>query len=187
MGERLEGDPRLPRQGCRQGAPTPSPCTRGCSRSAPPRPPLPWAPRGWRAPQEPPDLPAPRASRPSGAGWEGRRRLSGPPEGTISIPTRTFRAGSRQRRALASTVVALLLISVIAVGAWALFDPTAGGGAGPINATPNPPQGDTRSTPGPTGRTRLGGRGAMGPPRADTSRSRRSPGRGGAGGVRHVL
>ena len=71
--------------------------------------------------------------------------LSGPPEGTISIPTRTFRAGSRQRRALASTVVALLLISVIAVGAWALFDPTAGGVPGPIQRISEP----LRETPAP--------------------------------------
>ena len=93
--------------------------------------------------------------------------LSGPPEGTISIPTRTFRAGSRQRRALASTVVALLLISVIAVGAWALFDPTAGGPT--TGREPGWRKRSRRSRP-------RAGPGA-GPPRC----------RGGAGGVRHVL
>jgi tRNA A-37 threonylcarbamoyl transferase component Bud32 len=54
----------------------------------------------------------------------GRREapeLPGPPEITISIPTRTFRAGSRQRRALAASVVALLLLFVLAAGSWALL------------------------------------------------------------------
>ena len=73
--------------------------------------------------------------------------LSGPPEVTISVPTRTFRAGSRQRRALASAIVALLLFSVIAVGAWALFDPSAGGGmTGPIQRILEP-QRDTPDAP----------------------------------------
>jgi eukaryotic-like serine/threonine-protein kinase len=75
----------------------------------------------------------------------GAPELSGPPEITINVPTRTFRAGSRQRRALASAVVALLLFSVIAVGAWALLDPSAGGGmTGPIQRILEP----QRDTPG---------------------------------------
>jgi len=68
----------------------------------------------------------------------GAPEFSGPPEVTISVPTRTFRAGSRQRRALASAVVALLLFSVIAVGAWALLDPNAGGVPGPIQRISEP-------------------------------------------------
>jgi tRNA A-37 threonylcarbamoyl transferase component Bud32 len=76
----------------------------------------------------------------------GAPELSGPPEITISVPTRTFRAGSRQRRALASAVVTLLLISVIAVGAWALFDPSAGGVPGPIQRISEPLR-DTPAAP----------------------------------------
>jgi eukaryotic-like serine/threonine-protein kinase len=90
--------------------------------------------------------------------------LSGPPERTISIPTRTFRAGSRQRRALASAVVSLLLISVIAVGAWALFDPTAGGVPEPIQRISEP----LRETPAPPvaqqrAENQAGGSGAAAP------------------------
>ncbi len=71
----------------------------------------------------------------------GRRTpdLPGPPEGTISLPTRTFRAGSRQRRTLASAVVGLLLLLVLAAGAWLLFGPEAGGEAsGPIQRMVQP-------------------------------------------------
>jgi eukaryotic-like serine/threonine-protein kinase len=59
----------------------------------------------------------------------GRRRapeLPGPPEITISVPTRTFRAGSRQRRTLAASMVALLLLFIIGAGSWALFGSGAG-------------------------------------------------------------
>ena len=45
----------------------------------------------------------------------------GPPDETIHIPTRTFRAGSRQRNTLAAVIVALLLLLVLAAGAWALL------------------------------------------------------------------
>jgi hypothetical protein len=44
-----------------------------------------------------------------------------PPERTISIPRRTFRAGSRQRTMLAVLVAALLLLLFAVAGAWALF------------------------------------------------------------------
>ena len=74
-------------------------------------------------------------SRAAGAakapGFEGaiRRRLSrrgtpelaGPPEITISVPTRTFRAGSRQRTTLAVLVAALILLLLAAAGAWTLL------------------------------------------------------------------
>jgi serine/threonine-protein kinase len=51
----------------------------------------------------------------------GRRSASGPPERTISLPTRTFRAGSRQRTTLAVLVIALLIVLLAAAGAWALL------------------------------------------------------------------
>jgi serine/threonine-protein kinase len=82
-----------------------------------------------------------------GLGQRGAQELSGPPEITISVPTRTFRAGSRQRRALAAAMVALLLLFVIAAGAWALFGPNAGEGTtGPIERIVQP-QGDTPDAP----------------------------------------
>jgi eukaryotic-like serine/threonine-protein kinase len=51
----------------------------------------------------------------------GTPELPGPPEITISVPTRTFRAGSRQRTTLAVLVVVLLLLALAAAGAWALL------------------------------------------------------------------
>ena len=47
----------------------------------------------------------------------------GPFEGTISLPTRTFRAGSRQRTLLAVAVAALLLLLLAGVLGWALLGP----------------------------------------------------------------
>jgi hypothetical protein len=58
---------------------------------------------------------------PSRKGTGSRRATSGPPERTISLPTRTFRAGSRQRTTLAAIVIALLLVLLAAAGAWALL------------------------------------------------------------------
>ena len=49
----------------------------------------------------------------------GRPELDGPPEFTISVPTRTFRSGSRQRTTLAGLVASLILLALIAAGAWA--------------------------------------------------------------------
>jgi eukaryotic-like serine/threonine-protein kinase len=57
--------------------------------------------------------------RPSRTG--GRRSASGSPERTISLPTRTFRAGSRQRTTLAVFVIALLIVLLTAAGSWALL------------------------------------------------------------------
>jgi eukaryotic-like serine/threonine-protein kinase len=54
-------------------------------------------------------------------GRGGTSDLSGPPERTISLPTRTFRAGSRQRKMLAVLVAALLLLGLVGAGAWALL------------------------------------------------------------------
>ena len=50
----------------------------------------------------------------------GRRGASGPPDRTISLPTRTFRPGARQRTTLAVLVIALLIM-LLAAGAWALL------------------------------------------------------------------
>ena len=46
---------------------------------------------------------------------------AGPFEGTVSLPTRTFRAGSRPRTLLAVAVAAVLLLSLAGLGAWALL------------------------------------------------------------------
>ena len=51
----------------------------------------------------------------------GRRPASGPPERTISLPTRTFRAGARQRTTLAVLVITLLVVLLAAAGGWALL------------------------------------------------------------------
>jgi serine/threonine-protein kinase len=68
---------------------------------------------------------AAKASAPSGGDASrrtgARRAASRPPDRTISLPTRTFRAGSRQRTMLAAIVIALLLVLLGAAGAWALF------------------------------------------------------------------
>jgi eukaryotic-like serine/threonine-protein kinase len=59
-----------------------------------------------------------------------RSPFSGPLEGTMSLPTRTFKAGYRQRTMLAVLVAALLLLLTVA-GAWALLGQQGGGeGAG---------------------------------------------------------
>jgi serine/threonine-protein kinase len=52
---------------------------------------------------------------------------SGPPESTISLPTRTFRAGYQQRTMLAVLVAALLLLLLTVAGAWALLGQEEGG------------------------------------------------------------
>ena len=57
----------------------------------------------------------------SGRGTGGRRPASGPPERTISLPTRTFRAGARQRTTLAVFVIVVLIVLLAVAGAWALL------------------------------------------------------------------
>jgi serine/threonine-protein kinase len=57
---------------------------------------------------------------------KGRPELDGPPEFTISVPTRTFRSGSRQRTTLAGLVASLILLALIAAGAWAWLNLAAG-------------------------------------------------------------
>ena len=56
----------------------------------------------------------------------GTPELPGPPEGTISLPTRTFRAGSRQRMTFAAFLFALFLLALAAVGSWTLLGSDAG-------------------------------------------------------------
>jgi hypothetical protein len=72
----------------------------------------------------------PGGGRPGRTG--GRRGVSGAPERTISLPTRTFRAGSRQRTTLAALVIAALVMLLVAAGAWALL----GQGDGETGSTP---------------------------------------------------
>src|SRR5918998_113929 len=78
---------------------------------------------------------AARSAGPSGVGGFRRRKAhqcpsSGSPEGTISLPTRTFRAGSRQRMMLAVLVAALLLLLLTVAGVWALLGQQGGGTPG---------------------------------------------------------
>jgi tRNA A-37 threonylcarbamoyl transferase component Bud32 len=56
----------------------------------------------------------------------GAPDLPGPPEITISLPTRTFRAGSRQRMTLAAFLFALFLLALAAVGSWTLLGSNTG-------------------------------------------------------------
>ena len=63
----------------------------------------------------------------------GSRRVEGPPDETISFPTRTFRSGSRQRIVMAAVLGALLLLLLTGAGVWALL--ASGDGT---NAASNP-------------------------------------------------
>jgi len=67
-----------------------------------------------------------RAPGPSGIGAlrqrlgsMGPRGVSGPPEETISLPTRTFRSGSRRRTLVAALVGVVLLLLIAGALAWA--------------------------------------------------------------------
>ena len=60
-------------------------------------------------------------------GSMGSRGVAGPPEKTVSLPTRTFRSGSRQRRLMAALIGAVLLLIVAGAVAWAML--RADGGA----------------------------------------------------------
>ncbi len=51
------------------------------------------------------------------------RGVAGPPDETVSLPTRTFRAGSRQRTTVAVLVGAVLIL--LLAGAWAMLGPGA--------------------------------------------------------------
>jgi serine/threonine protein kinase len=78
----------------------------------------------------------PKTAGASGPGAFGRRPADrdsypGSSERTISIPRRTFRAGSRQRTMLAVLVATLLLLLFAVAGAWALFGQGEQGGRTP--------------------------------------------------------
>ncbi|QIN83794.1 protein kinase [Rubrobacter tropicus] len=66
----------------------------------------------------------------------GSRGVEGPPDETVSLPTRTFRSGSRQRTTAALLIGAVLLLLLAGAAAWAMLDPSApttepaSGGAG---------------------------------------------------------
>ena len=71
-----------------------------------------------------------RAAAPSGLaavrqrlGSMGSRGVSGPPEKTVSVPTRTFRSGSRQRTAMAALIAGVLLLLLAGAVAWTMFGP----------------------------------------------------------------
>jgi tRNA A-37 threonylcarbamoyl transferase component Bud32 len=77
-----------------------------------------------------------------GLSRRGMPELPGPPEITISIPTRTFRAGSRQRMTLAAFLFALFLLSLAAVGSWTLLDTNPGQEVGPLARIVEPQRSD---------------------------------------------
>jgi eukaryotic-like serine/threonine-protein kinase len=77
-----------------------------------------------------------------GLSRRGTRELPGPPEITISLPTRTFRAGSRQRMTLAAFLFALFLLFLAAVGSWTLLDTNAGQEVGPLARIVEPQRND---------------------------------------------
>jgi hypothetical protein len=83
----------------------------------------------------------------------GRRGASGAPERTISLPTRTFRAGARQRTTLAALVIVLLIMVMAAAGAWALLGKgdgntnTSAQNAGGQQGEAAGPQKDTKQEP----------------------------------------
>ena len=51
----------------------------------------------------------------------GSRGVDGPPDKTVSVPTRTFRSGSRQRTLMAALIGAVLLLIVAGAVAWAML------------------------------------------------------------------
>jgi eukaryotic-like serine/threonine-protein kinase len=111
---------------------------------------------------------AARAAGASDVGvFRGRRAAhspsSGRPESTISLPTRTFRAGSRQRTMLAVLVAALLLLLLTVAGAWALLGQEEQGGGTP------------RQGAGPNEQAEGGG----------PQKSKEEPGKGAGEGVRN--
>ncbi len=59
-------------------------------------------------------------------GSMGSRGVSGPPEETVSVPTRTFRSGSRQRTVMAALIGAALLLLLVVAVAWAMLGPDGG-------------------------------------------------------------
>ena len=54
-------------------------------------------------------------------GSMGSRGVDGPPDKTVSVPTRTFRSGSRQRTLMAALLGAVLLLIVAGAVAWTML------------------------------------------------------------------
>ena len=76
----------------------------------------------------------------------GRRsRVSGPPEETITVPTRTFRSGARPRATLALMTVALAVL--LLAGAWAVLGSNTGDGP----STPPEQNAGQEKAPAPSG------------------------------------
>jgi eukaryotic-like serine/threonine-protein kinase len=73
--------------------------------------------------------------------------LPGPPDITVRLPTRTFRAGARQRNTLAAVAVALLVLLLLAAGTWTLLE-TDGGEAGGLFERINEPSQNVAGAPG---------------------------------------
>ncbi len=59
-------------------------------------------------------------------GSMGPRGVSGPPEETVSVPTRTFQSGSRQRTVMAVLIGTVLLLLLAGALAWTMLGPDAG-------------------------------------------------------------
>ena len=82
----------------------------------------------------------------------GARGVSGPPDETVSLPTRTFRSGSRQRTMLAALIGIALLLVLAAVLSWSMIRSDAGTtgladrGAGERNQAA-PPEQEPEKTP----------------------------------------
>ena len=142
------------------------------------------------APSAPGDSP-PLASGRCAGGWGawGPRGVSGPPEKTVSLPTRTFRSGSRQRTLMAALIGVVLLLVLAGAVAWAMLGP---------GEDTTQTAGDERAGPG-RGRGPGAGEGPAGRPEGAHParrrgaaagrrriRARAAPGGGGAGRLRHV-
>ena len=99
------------------------------------------------------------------------------PQGTISVPTRTFRAGSSQRRALASAIVGLLLVALTAAGTWAVLEGRIGSDmTGPVERI-SEPQREMLEAPPASRSENAGGENVLArdtEPAAEPARSRRT-------------
>ena len=93
----------------------------------------------------------------------GTPELPGPPEGTISLPTRTFRAGSRQRMTFAAFLFALFVLALAAVGSWTLLGSDTGrGGPRLIERIVEPQQNVPEAPAAPSGGNSASGSGPAG-------------------------
>jgi eukaryotic-like serine/threonine-protein kinase len=93
----------------------------------------------------------------------GPRGVTGPPEETVSLPTRTFRTGSRQRTVAAVLVGAALLLLLAGAGAWAMLGP-----GDQATGSPNPDERE-RAAPESEPQGKPAGRGSPDGPSGNTS------------------